>query len=103
MKTTKSEIRTIALELLFNTPEPPTNKDRLDAAILEALRDRTSHDHDQDKEGTHEYDWTMFEEMFWDLIIDRIIMPGTDAVNPALPHFRIRSDARENLKRLAKV
>lgn len=101
MKTTKSEIRKIALDILFKTPEPPANKDRLDGAILEALRSRASHD--QDREGAHEYDWIMFEEMFWDLIMDRVIMPGTDAVNPALPNFRIRSDARENLKRLEKA
>ena len=31
-------------------------------------------------------------EIFWDLIIDRVITPGMDKVNP-LPHFRIHSEA----------
>jgi hypothetical protein len=97
MKTTKAEIRKIALDLLFNAEEPPTQKDHLDDRILEELKRRNA-DKQHAEEGSSEYDWQMFNELFWDLILDRIITPGIDAIHPALPNFRLHSEAREKSK-----
>ena len=104
MKTTKAEIRKIALDLLFNADEPPTQKDHLDDRILEELKRKHADKPDkhlQDAEGSLEYDWQMFNELFWDLILDRVITPGIDAIHPKLPDFRIHSEAREKPKREA--
>ena len=99
MKTTKAEIRKIALDLLFKADEPPTQKDQLDDEILEELKRRRADKPDKkDAEGSSEYDWQMFNELFWDLILDRIITPGIDAIHPALPNFRLHSEAREKSK-----
>lgn len=32
-------------------------------------------------------------EIFWDLILDRIITPGLNGDNPLLPNFRVHSEA----------
>jgi hypothetical protein len=104
MKTTKAEIRKIALDLLFKADEPPTQKDQLEDEILDELKRQHGDQPDKpDKEepsaeGASEYDWQMFNELFWDLILDRIITPGIDAVHPALPNFRLHSEAREKAK-----
>ncbi len=105
MKTTKAEIRKIALDLLLNADEPPSHKDHLDDKILDELKRKHGDKPDkqqQDAEGSSEYDWQMFNELFWDLILDRIITPGIDAIHPALPNFRLHSEAREKSKHEAR-
>jgi hypothetical protein len=101
MKTTKAEIREIALDLLLNSDEPPTQKDHLDDRILEELKRKRADKPDkqeQNAEGSSEYNWHMFNELFWDLILDRVITPGIDAIHAALPNFSLHSEAREKSK-----
>ena len=38
-------------------------------------------------------------EVFWDLILDRVITPGYNYPNSKLPHFRLHSEAGKRLKR----
>lgn len=42
----------------------------------------------------------MFNEVFWELIVDKIITPGMTSVHTDLPWFHLHSQASENVKRL---
>jgi hypothetical protein len=41
-----------------------------------------------------ETDWRLVQEIFWDLICERVITPGFDSSNSELPFFRLHSEAR---------
>jgi len=99
MKTTKSEIGTIALSILFS-PNPPCQKVNLDKAIASALAAKWDLPRSEPGGLLFGENWLMFNEVFWELIVDKIIMPGLDSCNPDLPWFRLHSQASENLKRL---
>src|SRR5688572_33204414 len=36
-----------------------------------------------------EADWQLVQEIFWDLISERVITPGSDSANDQLPFFRL--------------
>lgn len=102
MKATKSEIKTIALDILFS-PNPPHQKVGLDMAIAAALAVENGLPRYEPDGHLFGENWLMFNEVFWELIVDKIITPGLDPCNPDLPWFRLHSQASENLKRLGHV
>jgi hypothetical protein len=99
MKTTKSEIKTIALGILFS-PNPPRQKVNLDMAIASALAAKNGLPRYEPDGHLFGENWLLFNEVFWELIVEKIITPGMDPCNPDLPWFRLHSQASENLKRL---
>jgi hypothetical protein len=96
MKTTKSEIRRIALDFLSRT-NPPLDKFGLEIAIAKALaRERGLPQYNDGLSGENS---VMFDEVFWDLIVERVITPtDRDQVR-----FRLHSAAWENLKKLEQA
>jgi hypothetical protein len=98
MKTTKSEIKTITMGVLFS-PNPPRQKVSLDMAIASALAAKNGLPRYEPDGHLFGENWLMFNEVFWELIVDKIITPGLDSCNPDLPWFRLHSQASENLKR----
>jgi hypothetical protein len=44
-------------------------------------------------------DAVLVQEIFWDLIVERVLTIGADAANSQLPWFRLHSDAKDNLRR----
>jgi hypothetical protein len=101
MTTTKSDIRAIALDILLDTTNPPKQKVNLDLAIASELARKAGRPKQGDALSGNE--WLMFDEVFWDLIMDRIITPGMDMANSGLPWFRLHSEARQNAKRAEQV
>ena len=97
MKATKSEIRDIALDILLNTPHPPNQKAAFDLAIAEALVRKTGQG--QRRDELVRENWVTFNEVFWDLMLDRIITVGIDSAHAHPPWFRLHSEVRENLRR----
>jgi hypothetical protein len=100
MNTTKSEIRAIALEILFS-PNPPHQMSNLERAIVDALVTKGGYRQQMDEFSGE--NWLIFSEVFWDLITDKIITPGWDISNAELPWFRLHSQANENVKRAAQA
>lgn len=45
-----------------------------------------------------EKDLMIIQEVFWDLVIDKVITLGSDHANPEFPFFRLHSEAENNLK-----
>ena len=77
----------------------PNQQAHLLAGLAEVLVRRGEPDADKSRSFTTNFDpelngedELLAMEIFWDLIIDRVITPGMDKVNP-LPHFRIHSEA----------
>jgi hypothetical protein len=102
METTKSEIKTIALGILFS-PNPPCQIVDLDKAMASALAAKSGllrYEPDGQLFGEN---WLMFNEVLWELIVDKIITPGMTSVHTDLPWFRLHSQASENLKRSEQV
>jgi hypothetical protein len=102
MKTTKAEIRAIALSVLFS-PNPPHEKVGLDMAIASVLAAKSGLQRYEPDGHLFGENWLMFNEVFWELIVDKIITPGVGSVHTDLPWFRLHSQASENLKRLEQV
>jgi hypothetical protein len=102
MKTTKAEIRAIALSILVS-PNPPCQKVNLNMAIASALAAKCGLQRYEPDGKLFGENWIMFNEVFWELIVDKIITPGMDSVRADLPWFRLHSQASENLKRLEKA
>jgi hypothetical protein len=105
MKISKAELKSIALFILLHTPNPPSQLVNLELAVANEFRRRRglSPQPEEIAEGFRGADWLVFQEVFWDLIFERVITPGTDSSNAELPRFRIHSEARENLKRLEQA
>jgi hypothetical protein len=98
MKTTKSEIKTMAIGILFS-PDPPRQKIDLDRGIASALAAKNGLPKYEPDGMLFGENWLMFSEVFWELIVDKIITPGMSSVHAELPWFRLHSQASENLKR----
>ena len=101
MKTRKQELREIMIDIISGKEKvryTPNQQAHLLIGVAEVLIRRgeppnTSRSfHSGNDPELHADDELLAMEIFWDLIIDRIITPGMDKVNP-LPHFRIHSEA----------
>lgn len=42
-------------------------------------------------------DWQTVQEIFWDLVCERVISPGRDSANPTFPSFRVHSETAAKL------
>jgi len=81
------------------TKYPPTEQGNLLAGIAEVLERRAGKEVDPFSGYSSRYelgqdDQLLALEIFWDLILDRIITPGLDLINP-LPRFRVHSEAKD--------
>jgi hypothetical protein len=99
---TKSEIREIMLDIIARH-EPvkyePDQCEHLFIGVAQVAERRAGKTEGLDDPRLNHDDAILALEVFWDLILDRIITPGTDDINP-LPFFRVHSEAGDRLKRL---
>jgi hypothetical protein len=105
MKTRKQEIRDIVLRIIEDPAGSPVHTfDGLRLRVIAALYpqsesarmseemaaatfNREPHEIDLSKD-----DWALLSEVYWDLVLDRVITPGMDAQNREFYRFRIHSE-----------
>jgi hypothetical protein len=108
MNKRKTEIREVILDIISGrakTKYPPTQVGNLLTGVAEVLNRRAGKAEDSQNVFPHnselEYDDKLLaQEIFWDLIVERIITPGWDFPNSELPFFRVHSEAKERLNKL---
>ena len=97
---TKAEIRSIMLDIITGR-EPiryeANQRGYLFSGVVQVADRRAGKPESDDDPRLTEEDAVLALEVFWDLILDRIITPGLDIGNP-LPFFRIHSEAGDRLK-----
>jgi hypothetical protein len=104
----KDEMRRVILDIV--TGREKTNYEvyelgGLRSAVAEVLYRRTSkprEDHPaypRDPQLDEDEDKLLVQEIFWDLILEKIITPGWDVPNWKLPYFRLHSEAEQRLKK----
>ena len=49
------------------------------------------------RETVREADWLLVNEIFWDLVAERVLTPGMNSSNLKFPWFRLHSEAAANL------
>jgi hypothetical protein len=105
MNPRKSELREIVLAIIFgkeNVAYDPFQFAHLTLGVSEVLRRRaggTSSASIYSEQRLNDADTMLVQEIFWDLIVERVITIGGDAANAQLPWYRLHSDAIANLKR----
>ena len=96
MNKRKQFIQQIVLDILWGRKEithhSPRQLDHLEAGVYEVI----------DAEDQHvEGDKLLVQEIFWDLIYQRVLTLGTDLANREFPFFRLHTDFEENVNQLA--
>lgn len=98
---TKTEIRNIMLDIIAGR-EPiryePNQRGYLFSGIVQVADRRAGRPESMDDPRLAPDDAVLALEVFWDLILDRIITPGLNDINP-LPFFRVHSEAGDRLKK----
>lgn len=106
MKTRKNELRSIVLDIVFEREKvsfEPSQFGHLTAGVAEILERQAG---DRTFSGSvftpqvrlDPQDEMLVQEIFWDLIVERVLTIGNDSANPLFPWFRLHSDAEANLK-----
>ena len=102
MEKRKAELREVVLDIILG--KETVTRDRwqvahLTSGVAEVLSRRGSGEvftaeAALDEPRLEESDWQLVQEIFWDLICERVITPGFDSANGELPFFRLHSEAR---------
>jgi hypothetical protein len=105
MNTRKAELRGVMLDIIAG--REPTKYEvyemgALIGAVAEVLHRRTGksadeHDRYPRSPQLEDEDRLLAQEIFWDLILERIITPGWGLPNSELPYFRLHSEVDENI------
>jgi hypothetical protein len=107
MNKRKAEIRSVMLDVIAGRESTKYDANQLAHLLLgvaEVLQRRSGKPEDmhnvfpRDPELEYE-DKLLAQEVFWDLIVERIITPGFDFPNSELPFFRVHSEAPPNIKK----
>ena len=105
MNERKSELRSIVLDIVFKragVTYAPSQFGHLTAGVAEVLsRNETQQPYSasvfQPEARLSEPDWLLVQEVFWDLVSERVLTPGMNSANSDFPWFRIHSQAESNL------
>ena len=107
MNPRKEELRNIVLDIVFGREKVfygATQFGHLTAGVAEVLGRR--HGDKQSSESVFprqerlEYnDLMIVQEIFWDLVVERVLTIGMNSDNAEYPWFRLHSEATANLKR----
>jgi len=79
----------------------PNQREHLFSGVAQVADRRAGRPEGADDPKLNHEDSILALEVFWDLILDRIITPGMDAINP-LPFFRVHSEVGDRLQPLKK-
>jgi hypothetical protein len=95
MNERKQLIQKIVLDILWGRKDivqnTPRQLDQLEAGVYEVIGLEDVHQ-DGDK--------LLVQEVFWDLIYQRVLTLGLDLANREFPFFRLHSDFEENAEQL---
>jgi hypothetical protein len=98
----KAELREIVLDIVFKREHvtyDPYQFEHLALGVAEILNNRASRPaRFQGESQLNESDWLLINEIFWDLIVERVITLGFDRSNSEYPFFRLSSHAQKNLE-----
>lgn len=104
MNARKSELRDIVLAVIFGKEEvnyPPNQFNHLAMGVALILSRRSGGvSFSSPEPRLSNSDTMLVQEVFWDLVVERVITIGLDAENSLFPWFRLHSDAETNLKRV---
>jgi hypothetical protein len=104
----KIELREIVLDIIFGRESvtfDPWQFGNLTLGVAQILYRRSvpagsiSSYNQEPERHLEEDDWLIVSEIFWDLIVERVITVGLDSSNPKLPWYRLHSEAVQNLER----
>jgi hypothetical protein len=102
MDARKSELRQIVVDVIFGKEKTSAKSDAynyLPIAVTEVLDRRAGLTNVKLYENRlSETDQLLVEEIYWDLIIERVITPTMVHANVEYPYYRLHSDADSNLK-----
>ena len=111
MNTRKKEIRDIIDRIIDEPAGSPVHSfEGLKVRVIAALNPQSESARASEETAAMVYsrephepdlspdDWALLSEIYWDLIVDRIITPGLDAQNREFCRFRIHSEYVPRLK-----
>ena len=101
---TKSEIRSIMLDIIAGRESvtyEANQREHLFSGVAQVADRRSGQPEGIDAPKLNHDDAILALEVFWDLILDRIITPGADDTNP-LPFFRVHSEVGDRLQPFTK-
>jgi len=101
---TKSEIRSIMLDIIAGrecVTYKANQRGHLFSGVAQVADRRAKRPAGKDDPKLNYDDSILALEVFWDLILDRIITPGADDINP-LPFFRVHSEVGDRLQPFTK-
>jgi hypothetical protein len=101
----KAELRKIVLDILFRRETvgyEPSQFANLVIGVAEVLERHAGSKATSQKLFPHSpqlesTDRLLVQEIFWDLVVERIITIGLNVSNPDFPWFRLHSEAQSNL------
>jgi hypothetical protein len=100
----KEELRKIVLDILFrreNIGYEPSQFNHLAVGVAEVLSNRLISVSSSTRPFPHDArldsnDDLLVREIFWDLVIEKVITIGLNSPNPDFPWFRLHSEAESN-------
>lgn len=102
MNARKAELRKIVLDLVFKRTQvtyAPNQLVHLSLGVAEVLNRGMSTGGWGSEQKLNGEDELLVMEIFWDLVMDKVLTIGINSSNRELPHFRLHSEAEANLRR----
>jgi hypothetical protein len=103
MKERKNEIRQAVLDILFERAEvtyPANQYPHLKIGVAEVLDRKSGRVTNRLRDAVlGEPEATILLEVFWDLVVEKIITIGANDMNSEVPWFRLHSEAKSRLKK----
>jgi hypothetical protein len=104
VNTSKAGLRNVILDIVFGRETvhySPTQFEHLAIGVAEVLQRRqgppSASVWPAGDQRLCEADWLLVNEIFWDLVAERVLTPGMNSSNLKFPWFRLHSEAAANL------
>jgi len=103
----KDELRGVVLDIISEREHvtyDPWQFGQLTAGVAEVLFKRCNSPDSgspsvfQPERRLVEEDWLLVQEIFWDLVFERVITIGLNSSNPEYPWYRLHSEASQHLE-----
>ena len=101
MNPRKAELRAIVLDVVFRRRQvtySPTQYGHLSLGVAEVAYQKKAIGGWGSEQRLDEDDEMLVQEIFWDLVVEKVLTIGLDSANSKYPFFRLHSEAKANLK-----
>ena len=101
MNARKAELRKIVLDLVFGRKQvtyAPNHYTHLSLGVAEVLYVQKAVGGWGSEQKLDGEDELLVLEIFWDLIVEKVLTVGIDSSNRDFPYFRLHSEAETNLR-----